>query len=104
MFLLPQKNAEAGETVLEKIQCVKGFKIFLILINYFEKILMNLVTFVFSVRVSALDNLHVSRLALGMSHSLVLHRGGEIYSWGDNSRGQLGRAAVDDDEWWRIPK
>lgn len=56
------------------------------------------------VRVSALDNLHVSRLALGMSHSLVLHRGGEIYSWGDNSRGQLGRAAVDDDEWWRIPK
>lgn len=56
------------------------------------------------VRISALDNLHVSRVAVGMSHSLVLHRGGEVYSWGENSRGQLGRAAVDDDEWWRIPK
>ena len=54
---------------------------------------MNLILFLyfcFSDRISALDNLHVSRLALGISHSLVLHRGGEIYSWGTTAVGSSG--------------
>ncbi|XP_037308369.2 probable E3 ubiquitin-protein ligase HERC4 isoform X2 [Pungitius pungitius] len=38
----------------------------------------------------ALCNIPVSQVACGSQHSVALTKGGQVYTWGQNSRGQLG--------------
>jgi alpha-tubulin suppressor-like RCC1 family protein len=43
-----------------------------------------------------LGGVNVTAVAAGGAHSLALASDGTLFSWGDNSRGQLGRAAASD--------
>ncbi|XP_054475896.1 probable E3 ubiquitin-protein ligase HERC4 isoform X2 [Anoplopoma fimbria] len=38
----------------------------------------------------ALSNIQVSQVACGSQHSVALTKGGQVYTWGQDSRGQLG--------------
>lgn len=56
-----------------------------------------------SEQVDALKNQTVIQVVAGNSHSLCLTSAGEVFSWGDNSYGQLGRGDPDPGL-CRIPK
>jgi len=43
--------------------------------------------------IKALGTIKVSRVSCGMYHSAVLTAGGQLYTWGSNSKGQLGLGA-----------
>ncbi|KAM8891599.1 LOW QUALITY PROTEIN: putative E3 ubiquitin-protein ligase HERC3 [Spinachia spinachia] len=43
----------------------------------------------------ALCNIPVSQVACGGQHSVALTKGGQVYTWGQNSRGQLGLGRVE---------
>ncbi|KAG0590248.1 hypothetical protein KC19_1G084200 [Ceratodon purpureus] len=46
------------------------------------------------VRVDAFKSHHVTEISCGMDHSLTLNEQGELWSFGDNSLGQLGRSVA----------
>ena len=50
-----------------------------------------------------LQSQKVINVAAGSQHSLALTEAGEVFSWGDNSCGQLGRGQLDESQ-TRQPK
>ena len=50
-----------------------------------------------------LQSQKVMNVAAGSQHSLALTEAGEVFSWGDNSCGQLGRGQLDESQ-TRQPK
>ena len=44
-----------------------------------------------------LDGKKVSKVACGRHHTLAITRGGEVYSWGLNLSGQVGKGSIDAD-------
>ena len=52
--------------------------------------------FIFVAKVTAVKSQKVISVAAGSQHSLALTEAGEVFSWGDNSCGQLGRGQVDE--------
>ncbi|KAK3089327.1 hypothetical protein FSP39_002760 [Pinctada imbricata] len=45
-------------------------------------------------KVESLTNMTVTQVVVGANHCLALTSAGEVFSWGDNSKGQLGRGPV----------
>ncbi|KAM9477010.1 putative E3 ubiquitin-protein ligase HERC3 [Clarias gariepinus] len=41
-------------------------------------------------KISPLNNLHIAQVACGSYHTVVLTKDGQLFTWGQNSRGQLG--------------
>ena len=58
----------------------------------------------FSGQIDDLSKNHtVTQASCGSRHNLAVTQAGEVFSWGDNSCGQLGRGQIDS-ELWRVPK
>jgi alpha-tubulin suppressor-like RCC1 family protein len=51
--------------------------------------------------IEALNHVAVKQVAAGTLHSIVLTREGDVFTWGDGSRGQLGHGNMDSQ---RVPK
>lgn len=46
--------------------------------------------FCISESIPALENYKIVQIACGMAHSMAMDEWGQVYTWGSNSRGQLG--------------
>ena len=61
------------------------------------------IVFFFLAKIMRLQSQKVINVAAGSQHSLALTEAGEVFSWGDNSYGQLGRGQLDESQ-TRQPK